>query len=131
KGIMAALLAGEPVALENETSVPSDWLSSFPLVAEAPRRIIVTERRRTATDGLLLYPAAVVLGVGCERLAPADELIALAEEALAEAELSSLSLACVASIDLKAAEPAVHALGRHFGVPVRFFDAARLEAEVP
>jgi len=131
KGIMAALLAGEPVALENETSVPSDWLSSFPLVAEAPRRIIVTERRRTATDGLLLYPATVVLGVGCERLAPADELIALAEEALAEAELSSLSLACVASIDLKAAEPAVHALGRHFGVPVRFFDAARLEAEVP
>src|SRR6185369_3185159 len=29
------------------------------------------------------------------------------------------------------AEPAVHALARHFSVPVRFFDAARLEAEAP
>jgi cobalt-precorrin 5A hydrolase/precorrin-3B C17-methyltransferase len=129
KAIMAALLAGETVALENETSVPSDWLSSLSLVDEAARRIIVTERRRTTTDGLLLHPATVVLGVGCERLAPAEEMVALAEEALAEAGLSSLSLACIASIDLKAAEPAVHALARHFGVPARFFDAARLEAE--
>ncbi len=80
---------------------------------------------------MLLHPATVVLGVGCERLAPAEELIALAEEALAEAGLSPLSLACVASIDLKAAEPAVHAVARHFGVPARFFDAARLEAEAP
>ena len=49
KGVMAALLAGEAVALENETSVPSDWLSSLSLVGEAARRIIVTERRRAAT----------------------------------------------------------------------------------
>jgi cobalt-precorrin 5A hydrolase/precorrin-3B C17-methyltransferase len=131
KQIMAALLAGEAVALENETSAPSDWLSSLSLVEEAARRIIVTERGRPATDGLLLHPATVVLGVGCERLAPPEELIALAEEALAEAGLSPLSVACIASIDLKAAEPAVHALARHFSVPVRFFDAARLEAEAP
>ncbi|HSY89276.1 MAG TPA: precorrin-3B C(17)-methyltransferase [Verrucomicrobiae bacterium] len=131
KAIMAALLAGETVALENETSVPSDWLSGLSLADEAARRIIVTERRRATTDGLLFHPATVVLGVGCERLAPAEELIVLAEEALAEAGLSSLSLACIASIDLKAAEPAVHALARHFGVPARFFDAARLEAEAP
>ena len=131
KGVMAALLAGEAVALENETSVPSDWLSSLSFGGEAARRIIVTERRRGPTEGLLLHPATVVLGVGCERLAPAGELIALAEEALAEAGLSPLSLACVASIDLKAAEPAVHAVARHFGVPARFFDAARLEAEAP
>ncbi len=35
KAIMAALLAGETVALENETSVPSDWLSGLSLVDEA------------------------------------------------------------------------------------------------
>jgi len=131
KGLMAAFLAGEAVALENETSVPSDWLSSFSFVRGAARRIVVTERHRPSTDDLLLHPATVVLGVGCERLAPAGELIALAEDALAEAGLSPFSLACIASIDLKADEPAVHALARHFGVPVRFFDAARLEAEAP
>jgi cobalt-precorrin 5A hydrolase/precorrin-3B C17-methyltransferase len=129
KEVMAAILAGESVAIENEAPVPADWLGGLPVAAGAAQRIIVTARRRSPVDGLLLHPKILVLGVGCERLAPGEELIALAEAALAEADFSPLSLACIASIDLKAAEPAVHALGRHFGVPVRFFDAARLEAE--
>lgn len=135
KGIMAALLAGEAVALENDTTVSAAWLSALPRAAGAAQRIIVTDRRRSPGDGLgdglLLHPATLAMGVGCERLAPADELISLAEAALAEAGLSPLSLACIASIDLKAAEPAVHAVARHFGVPARFFDAGRLEAETP
>jgi cobalt-precorrin 5A hydrolase / precorrin-3B C17-methyltransferase len=131
KEIMAALLAGEAVALENDTAVPADWLAALPLAGEAARRIIVTSRRRSPGEGLLLHPAVLVLGIGCERLAPAEELIALAEAMLAEADLAPPSLACIASIDLKAAEPAVHVLARHFGVPARFFDAARLEAETP
>ena len=131
KEIMAAILAGESVAIQNDTPVPGAWLGGLPIAAGAAQRIIVTARRRSPVDGLLLHPHILVLGVGCERLAPAEELIALAEAALAEADLSPMSLACIASIDLKAAEPAVHALSRHFGVPARFFDAARLEAETP
>jgi cobalt-precorrin 5A hydrolase/precorrin-3B C17-methyltransferase len=37
----------------------------------------------------------------------------------------------VASIDVKADETAVHHVAKHFGCPVRFFDAATLEAETP
>src|SRR5215469_11017592 len=131
KEVMAGILAGEPVAIENDTPVAADWLTGLPLADQAARRIVATARRRSPADGLLLHPQILVLGVGCERLAPAEELIALAESALAAADLSPLSLACIASIDLKAAEPAVHALSRHFGVPARFFNAARLEAETP
>jgi cobalt-precorrin 5A hydrolase/precorrin-3B C17-methyltransferase len=131
KEVTAGILAGEPVAMENDTPVPADWLAGLPLAEGATQRIIVTARPRNPSDGLLLHPAILALGVGCERLAPAEELIALAEAALTEADLSPLSLACIASIGLKAAEPAVHALARHFGVPARFFDAARLEAETP
>jgi cobalt-precorrin 5A hydrolase / precorrin-3B C17-methyltransferase len=80
---------------------------------------------------LLLHPATVVLGVGCEGLTAAGELIDLAEKALNEAGFARESLACIASIDLKSAEPAVHVLARHFCVPARFFEAARLEAERP
>src|SRR5207247_5918352 len=36
-----------------------------------------------------------------------------------------------ASIALKAAEPAIHDLARHFDVPARFFDASELEREAP
>src|SRR6516164_5681564 len=131
KEVMAAILAGESVVIENDTPVAADWLGDIPVAAGAAQRIIVTARRRSPVDGLLLHPKILVLGVGCEKLASAEELIALAEAALAEADLSPLSLSCIASIDLKAAEPAVHALSRHFGVPARFFDAARLEAEWP
>ena len=35
------------------------------------------------------------------------------------------------SLDLKAAEPAIHALAAQLGVPARFFPASRLEAETP
>jgi len=131
KNIMAALLSGEAAALENEPGVPADWLSSLPLSADAKLRLRVTERAGAKEDALLLHPSTLAMGIGCERLAPDGEVIALAEMALESAGLSPLSLACIASIDLKAAEPAIHAAAEHFGVPARFFDAARLEEESP
>jgi cobalt-precorrin 5A hydrolase/precorrin-3B C17-methyltransferase len=131
KSLMADLLAGEAVAIENEAFVDAGWLSPLPTEADAKRRIRITLGPVQSETDLLLHPAIVAIGVGCERLAPATELIALAEACLAEAGLSRLSVACVVSLDLKAAEPAVHALARHLEVPARFFDAARLELETP
>ncbi len=74
-------------------------------------------------DGLELvyHPKTLVLGMGCERHAAAEEAIALAEQALATAGLARESVAAIASIDLKADEAAIHAIARHFGVPARFF----------
>ncbi|HXQ41434.1 MAG TPA: precorrin-3B C(17)-methyltransferase [Candidatus Udaeobacter sp.] len=131
KSLMADLLAGEAVAIENEALVDAGWLSPLPTKADAKRRIRITLQPSQSETDLLLHPAAVAIGVGCERLAPEAELIALAEACLAEAGLSRLAVACVVSLDLKAAEPAVHALARHLEVPARFFDAARLELETP
>lgn len=129
KAFMAGLLAGEAVAIENETTVDVGWLSPLPRKADAKRRIIISQRAGRFEGDLVFHPAMAVIGAGCERSAPAAELIALVEACLAEAGLSRLSVACVVSIDLKAAEPAVHALARHLAVPARFFDAARLEQE--
>jgi cobalt-precorrin 5A hydrolase/precorrin-3B C17-methyltransferase len=131
KAIMAGLLAGEAVSLVNDTTVDPAWLAALPTSAAAGHRLRVTDRAVSSVEELLLHPATVVVGVGCERLAPVEELIALVQECLEAAGLSRLSVACVASIDLKAAEPAVHALARHLGVPARFFDAETLERERP
>ncbi len=131
KAIMASLLAGQPVALQNETQIAADWLSGLPWAAEATQRVLITEQSKTETGELVLHPASIVVGIGCERLAPAEEVIALAERSLAAAGLSPLSVACVASIALKAAEPAVHALAAHWQVPARFFAAEALEREAP
>jgi len=131
KAVMASLLAGQSVALQNETRIPADWLSGLPWVGEATQSILLTERAVKDSSKLVLHPASVVVGIGCERLAPADEVIALAERSLAQSGLSPLSVACVASIALKAAEPAVHALAAHWQVPARFFAADVLEQETP
>lgn len=78
-------------------------------------------------------PAAgrFVLGLGCERGTPAAEVIALAEDALASVGASGGDIACIASLDTRADEPAIQAVARHFSVPSRFFAAPRLEAETP
>jgi len=152
KPVTAALLAGEPVGLSIEAAEPDcGWLRSAPFLelpvtpshpslvegegwggGEARPRVFVTDRNvAPGLHTLVLHPATLVLGVGCERLAPPEELIELARRCLEEAGLAPRSVACVASIALKAAEPAVHALAAELGVPARFFDAETLEAEVP
>jgi cobalt-precorrin 5A hydrolase len=73
--------------------------------------------------------APFVLGLGCERGTPSDEVIRLAEEAMAAARIDRHALACVASLDARAQEPAMIAAAAHFSVPFRVFDAGTLEAE--
>ncbi|MBV2186850.1 MAG: precorrin-3B C(17)-methyltransferase [Rhizobium sp.] len=106
--------------------------SRLPFDQEARVTLTVTPENKTAGEMELVYhPKTLVLGMGCERHANVDEAIALAEQALAGANLSPLSLAAVCSVDLKADETAIHAVAQHFGVPARFFTAARLEEEAP
>ncbi|MCM2474914.1 precorrin-3B C(17)-methyltransferase [Rhizobium sp. CG5] len=110
------------------------WLtqSRLPFQPEAKVTLTVTDQQKTAGELELVYhPKTLVLGMGCERHASIEEAITLAEQALTDSGLARQSLAVVASIDLKADETAIHAVASHFGVPVRFFSAARLEQEAP
>ena len=79
----------------------------------------------------MLHPPVLVVGVGCARGAAPEELIELVETTLATRGLAAGAVACVASLDLKADEPAVHALAERLGVPARFFSAEELERERP
>jgi len=128
KAAMAALNGGASARLEGE----AEWLtaSALPFVPEGAVPLIASDRAVAVEDGALVYhPATLILGMGCERGTEPAEAIALAERALGD--FSPLSLAAVASLDLKADEAAIHAVAAHFGVPARFFTAAELEAETP
>ncbi|WP_454286989.1 precorrin-3B C(17)-methyltransferase [Rhizobium arsenicireducens] len=110
------------------------WLisSRIPFAEDGTVTLTVTDRPKHAGPLELVYhPKTLVLGMGCERHASSEEAIALAEQALADSDLAWQSLAAVASIDVKADETAIHDVAAHFGVPARFFPAARLEAEAP
>lgn len=70
---------------------------------------------------------SLVLGLGCERGTPPAELVELAISVTVFPE----DVAFVATLDVRAEEPAMHAVARHFSVPLVTFPAARLEAETP
>ncbi len=130
KAVMAALLANEAVALKVDAG-NADWImesrATF-VETDAVHCIRITDRS-DADDGLIFHPPVLALGVGCERNADPEELIALAHQTLDDANLAAHAVACVVSIDLKADEAAVHALADHLGVPARFFSPDELEAE--
>jgi cobalt-precorrin 5A hydrolase / precorrin-3B C17-methyltransferase len=131
KPVAAALLRDEPVALDIEAG-GAEWLRKGTInwAQQAERHVLVTDRAiDLETDALVFYPPVLALGVGCERGCPAGEIIDLVRSALKEAGLAAAAVAAVLSIELKLAEPAIHALAESLGVPARFFSSARLLAE--
>lgn len=129
--IMADVLQGQPVSLRVESG-DAGWLTRSALpIAQGVTPVLRVSHRAVAgtSDELLYHPPVLALGVGCARDCPPEELERLALNTLREAGLSPQSVACVVSIDVKADEPAVHALAETLGVPARFFPAEALEAE--
>lgn len=136
KSLTAALLAGGHLRVDIEAGSPEEarWLDSLRdrVTPTADHQILVTDRKIEPDLTTLVYhPRTLVLGVGCERHTSPEELIGLAQRVISEAGLAKASIAAIVSITLKAAEPAVHALADHLGLPTRFFDAETLEREKP
>jgi len=143
KPVTAALLAGAPIDLAIEAAdADCDWLrAALPLtlrdepvegIGSATVRLVTTDRSTVVdSNTLILHPATLAVGIGCERGASADEVRALVKQCLEQAGLSPLAVAGIFSIALKAAEPAIQAVAQDLGVPARFFPAAALLAETP
>ncbi|WP_425088789.1 precorrin-3B C(17)-methyltransferase [Stappia sp.] len=130
KGFMAELLAGSAVRIEGN----ADWIarSRLAISDKADLTICLTENRRAPDDRTLVYhPRRLVVGVGCARGCDPQELATLVRETLAAEGLAEGAVALVATLDLKADEPAMNALADALKVPLRVFDAATLEAETP
>jgi len=133
KAVTAALLSGEPVALAVEAG-NADWLNqgAAHFTEEAAYTIRITDKTVAPTNAVLaLHPPVLSVGVGCERGAAPDEVIELVRSTLREQGLSPEAVACVVSADLKADEPAVHAVAQALEVPARFYSVNTLEAETP
>ena len=110
----------------------ADWLERSEAVFsdEGNLRILVTDEQVNPDAGTLVYhPATLALGVGCERDVEPAELIDLVETTLVKHGFAWASIGAIVSIELKAAEPALHHLADHLDVPLRFFSANVLNAE--
>jgi cobalt-precorrin 5A hydrolase / precorrin-3B C17-methyltransferase len=133
KAIVSALLQGREVGLKVEAAEPV-WLTAggacFTSRGELEVRVTDCADPGSATR-LVIHPKVLALGVGCERSIEPKELVDLVAATLDRHGLARDAIACVASLDIKAAEPAIHALAAELGAPVRFLPASELEAEAP
>ncbi|MAQ84616.1 MAG: precorrin-3B C(17)-methyltransferase [Maritimibacter sp.] len=131
KSAMAALLSGGGIRVTGDEAAHADWLANLPK-GDAVQIVCTMEPVTPATPETLVYhPRRAVLGVGASRDCPPDELAALVDGLLADAELAPGALAAIATAGIKADEPAVLDIARRLGVPLRLFSAEDLEAETP
>ncbi|HEX2023260.1 MAG TPA: precorrin-3B C(17)-methyltransferase [Acidimicrobiales bacterium] len=122
-GVTAAMLDGRLPAVVNELRWPLP--PALPTEGIGPDVVLVTDRVVPTARGLVaLRPPSLVVGVGTSTGAPAAEVAELVGSVLARAGLAAAAVGEVATIDRRAAEPAVGALG----LPVRAFTAAELAA---
>ena len=129
--VMPQLLAGDGAFINGEClDGLKDWFQHVPRGGAVS--LTVTRRQLTPAENELVYcPQDVMLGVGCARGCPADELIDLVMQELARVNINAAAIAGIFSVDLKADEPALHALAAMLAVPLRVFDRETLAAQVP
>ena len=129
--VMPQLLAGDGAFIDGDClDGLNEWFDRVP----RGNAVSLTVTRRQLTPGeseLVFCPQDVMLGVGCARGCQPDEMIDLVMQELTRADINAASIAGVFSVDLKADEPALHALVAMLDVPLRIFDRETLAAEAP
>jgi len=135
----AAVLSGAQVALAADETHPTPPLPPNVTATPAGRpaaAIVITDRTGphpaapTGVPTVTYRPASLVIGVGASRGAPAAEIAALVEGALADAGLSARSVRHLATASVKADEPGLLALSAERGWPLVTYPAELL-ATVP
>lgn len=77
---------------------------------------------------LILRPATLVAGIGCNRNTPMQEIKDLLDEVLKKNNLASACLNRIATIDLKADEPGMVELAKDLNLPIEFFSREELNS---
>ncbi len=135
RAAMAALLNGARAHVEGDEAARAHWLAPLDAAGAGDGNVVdlicTAAPRAVTAPHLLFHPQRFVLGVGCARGCAPDELIGLAGQVLEAAGIAPGALAAIATLDLKADEPAMQALAARLGAPLRLFTAAELEAETP
>jgi len=134
KFVGMALIAGEPIRLHDPYRFFADDLKGvtvLPFQADNSRHgrpgvFIDHVIRDLPEKTLVLRPATLVAGIGCNRHTPVSELKEFLFEVLDRVKLSPASLKRLASMDLKADEAGLVALAEDLDLPIAFFTREEL-----
>jgi cobalt-precorrin 5A hydrolase len=112
-----------PNAIQSDEKGLSKWEPS----KDSAAAIYVDDKRTDLpADVLILRPASLIAGIGCNRNTPMNEIKDLLDEVLKNNRLASSSLSRIASIDLKTDEPGLLELAKTLGLPIDFFSREKL-----
>jgi cobalt-precorrin 5A hydrolase len=128
--------AGEPGWWPHETPLP-DNITVYPALADlaasaCAAALIVTDLTEPLDTMLadkitVVYrPSSLVIGMGCRRGVPVEELESLLTDALQENGLAPECLAGIATAEIKRGEPGLEQLAERHGVPLTFLQAEEL-----
>ena len=130
KEIAAALLEGRTVGYESDFDLEDEPAGVVRDAADIGFTVSVDDAKQPFARTLHLVPRVATVGVGCRKGADPHVLKRAVLDALAEARVSPRAVAAVASIDVKAEEPAIAQLAQDEGWDLRFYSAEEL-ARVP
>lgn len=148
---MARLVNGDPLGCWVDPDLPDarrlmdDLLAPCPNVEFVDNAADLTDARFTAAllathrriddlwetlraKSVRYLPPVLVVGVGCRRGVPAEELRDALQTTLADAGLDERCVGALATAEIKAAEPGLIALADTLGVPLRVVPTAELAA---
>jgi cobalt-precorrin 5A hydrolase len=143
----AAVVNGDPVAIWQTTGERGWWRYDGPLPANLKlvdtvdeiladsfgacllvTDLILEDRLLARLPHPVVYrPKSLVAGVGCNRGTGADEIRQVVTKALEEAGLSPLSLAALATVDIKRDEEGMLEAASALAVPICFFTREELD----
>jgi cobalt-precorrin 5A hydrolase len=120
---LAVLQDDIPNAVQLDEKGLSKWEGSKDRAATV---YVGDKRINLPASVLILRPASLVAGMGCNRNTPVGEIKDLLDEVLKNHRLAGSSLRRIATIDLKADEPGLLELAKTYGVPIDFFSREKL-----
>ena len=160
--VSAAVVNGAPVGICQEAGEPDWWPPDKPLPGNVTRypsisalaqstavaALVITDRLLSGESEsgaepdslngkrMIIYrPRSLVVGMGCRRGVPREELEELLTGVFRQHNLALSSLACIATAELKQDEPGLLELAEQYAVPVHCYSAEELNgvfaAETP
>ncbi|MEM8980418.1 MAG: precorrin-3B C(17)-methyltransferase [Pseudomonadota bacterium] len=131
KPAMAEMLSGGAVQVVGPDRQSADWLDVLPEGTDLKITCGVAPAIDLGPLHLQFAPRRATLGLGCARGCDQAELWELVSRMMDEAGICAAAVHAVGTIDLKADEPAILAVAKRLGVPLRLFEASELEALTP
>jgi cobalt-precorrin 5A hydrolase len=117
------------IQLAEEVLIKTDSARTrFPLDDHTAAIFVGYKQIELPPNVLILRPATLVAGIGCNRNTPMQEIKDLLDEVLKKNNLASACLNRIATIDLKADEPGMVELAKDLNLPIEFFSREELNS---